>query len=156
MGACGDLSYQGTWWSRRWKSIRWSWALVGWTVWDARRCATGTIVNCSRKADGDVHINLDVSRDPTSQALLNAANPPNILVCEIVLADRPRFLAVLDMLAPGQQVQICGRWCRDNRHGWNELHPVASLTFTTGVPPQPLPAPPRPPEGPPPRGTLVS
>jgi len=115
-------------------------------------CATGNIAALFISGlDGDIHVNLSPqlpggSNNPQVLALMNSNNyDPNrigdsygqltfgpVMITEIPLQDRGQF-SNLSGLRGGQSVRVCGRWVTDTfpTEGWNELHPVTSLSILT-------------------------
>ena len=106
---------------------------------------SGTIYSLTNEADGDIHIRLTV--DSPFISLLNAANysgEDGKLICEPVCATTctqpdaesscAGFTNTVFIPAPGEHVYVTGPYVTDNDHGWNEIHPITSITFsTTGV-----------------------
>jgi len=106
---------------------------------------SGTVYSLIYEEDGDIHIRLTV--DSAFTYMLNAANYSGEygkLVCEPVcattctqpdaIASCAGFTNTVFIPSPGEHVLITGPYVTDNDHGWNELHPVSSITImTTGV-----------------------
>ena len=108
------------------------------------RCkvVTGTIFSIKPEKDGDFHIRL--SLDPGEEGLLNAKNTSGQMrklvvepVCENHVTQRDTlqegvctgFSQNLHPLV-GQHVVVVGAYVMDMEHGWNEIHPVTSITVT--------------------------
>lgn len=106
------------------------------------RTVTGTVFNFLSEADGDFHIRIAV--DPQFKSLLNAKNKSDQsghLVVEPVCTKAPtqpdtvkegvcngfrQTIFTPDM--KGKRVRIVGAYVEDMEHGWNEIHPVTSIT----------------------------
>jgi hypothetical protein len=103
---------------------------------------TGKIVSVASEADGDYHIRVSV--DPQFQGLLNQKNVSgqggNLVVepvCMKRVTQKDTIAAhscdnfqqtVYDSSMKGKQVRIVGAHVTDMEHGWNEIHPVTSIT----------------------------
>lgn len=103
---------------------------------------TGTIVNAAPEKDGDWHVRLDV--DAAFKDLLNDGNrmgQHGYLVvepmCETPVVQRDTreegvcsgfSQSVYDPLMVGSHVRVVGAYVNDVEHGWNEIHPVTSIT----------------------------
>jgi hypothetical protein len=101
---------------------------------------TGTGANKINEADGDVHIRVTV--DPAFSYMINSSNVSGQhgdLVVEPVCA---RTVTQTDAIASctgftntvyipnvGEHVAVTGSYVTDNNHGWNEIHPVTSITI---------------------------
>ena len=105
-------------------------------------CATfkGLVIADLHELDGDRH--LWIEPDAGYEGLLNAANDYHghkALVAEIVPActTQPATAAAashcpaskIPAPAVGAHIQITGPHVLDTNHGWNEIHPVASLVM---------------------------
>lgn len=118
------------------------------------QCATGRVNGLSIGFDGDLSFDVnDNLVDPETRPgpgitpLVNyqnfqpgfgGAEAPGGIDIEVPLADRGIFLARgLANLRVGMQVRVCGRWVTDMNQGWNELHPMTSLTVLPPLPPTP-------------------
>lgn len=103
---------------------------------------TGTIKTAKAEADGDFHVTVDL--DPEYKNLLNAKNVSGqhgFLVVEPV-CENPVTQAdtlkegvcngfkqtVFAKTMIGKHVRITGAYVTDMEHGWNEIHPVSSIT----------------------------
>ncbi len=105
--------------------------------------ATGVVVQVIKEVDGDHHIWFHV--DAAFEALLNSenhfegkpalvaeitpdcppgTNPPNANVAAACPATD------LPIPGPGDRIDIYGPWVLDLNHGWNEIHPVDSITIS--------------------------
>ena len=104
---------------------------------------TGTIISAKAEADGDFHIRLQL--DPQFASMVNAKNRSGqhgALVLEPVCMNpvtqkdtieehacdgfaqhvyRPEMLK--------QHVRVTGAYVTDMEHGWNEIHPVTSISI---------------------------
>jgi hypothetical protein len=101
-------------------------------VMDPCRRASGHVVASRREEDGDLHLN--VVPDPSYKDLLGPGNFSQIggsLVVELM----PRDRGFLPDPAVGDQISVLGAWVIDKDHGWNELHPVWSVSLN-GAPSQ--------------------
>ena len=103
---------------------------------------TGTIFNFVSEPDGDYHIRVTV--DPQFKGLLNAKNntgQSSHLVVEPGCTKEPTQPDTVQegvcngfrqtIFAPdmkGKRVRIVGVYVEDMEHGWNEIHPVTSIT----------------------------
>lgn len=100
---------------------------------------TGTIDRSTKEADGDVHIRLKV--DSKYSFMLNAKNNSiqhGDLVLEPVCEATPtqtdavsactNYHSSVTVPAVGTHVQVVGPYVLDADHGWNEIHPVTSIT----------------------------
>jgi hypothetical protein len=104
---------------------------------------TGTIVSAVPEKDGDYHLRIDVDE----KALLNSKNMSDQHgflvvepVCENAVSQRDTLeegvcttfrQAVFDPSMIGMRVSITGAYVTDMQHGWNEIHPVTSITPIT-------------------------
>jgi hypothetical protein len=102
---------------------------------------TGIIVRSKAEADGDRHIQLHL--DPQFRSMLNARNlsaQDGNLVLEPICVDRVKqadavsachgFKNTVIVPKPGTRVRVTGSFIRDSEanHGWQEIHPVTSIT----------------------------
>ena len=94
------------------------------------------ITNVSSELDGDYHIL--VALPDSSKYLLNDENTSyqnGYLVTEIVKAHKTilNIFSKTDNKLPipqaGDSVIITGPWVLDRIHGWNEIHPIDSITI---------------------------
>ncbi len=106
---------------------------------DSCMAVSGKIFSLIYEADGDIHIRLTV--DSPYTYLLNAVNYSGQygkLVCEPLcattctqadaIASCAGFVNTVYIPAVGEHVIVRGSYVTDNDHGWNELHPVTSIT----------------------------
>ena len=104
---------------------------------------TGTVANKISEADGDIHIRLTV--DPAFAYMINSSNVSGQhgdLVVEPVcthtvtqsdaIASCTGFSNTVYIPNIGEHVQVVGSYVNDNNHGWNEIHPVTSITIVAG------------------------
>jgi len=135
----------------------WNWVYHSYrlVVHDSCTFATGTVEASYGEADGDYHIRLNV--DSPYKYMLNSVNYSSEygdLVCEPICVTS---ITQTDAIAPcaplvdsiahnidtvylpnvGEYVKITGPYVTDNDHGWNEIHPVTSITIfsPTGISP---------------------
>jgi hypothetical protein len=100
---------------------------------------TGTIMSIRREPDGDDHIRLQL--DPQFAGLLNAKNisiQHGDLVIEPICLHVVTQSDAIDACigskdtfivpAKGTHVTVTGPYVFDVQHGWNEIHPVETLT----------------------------
>jgi hypothetical protein len=103
---------------------------------------TGTVFNSKAEADGDFHIRITL--DSQFKSLLNAKNASgqsgHLVVEPVCMApvnqkDTKKegvcngfHQAVFDPSMNGKHVRIVGAYVTDMEHGWNEIHPVTSIT----------------------------
>lgn len=102
---------------------------------------TGTLFSIKKEADGDMHIR--VTLDPQFKSLLNAKNisgQKGKFVIEPVCQTAPtqkdtiaegvckNYHQNLVIPAVGTHVSITGVYILDMEHGWNEIHPITSIT----------------------------
>lgn len=101
---------------------------------------TGVIVLVRKEADGDKHIKLKL--DAGYEGLLNEANnteQDGCLVLEPICVTTP---TQQDAIGPcvgysnsvaipqaGDRVSVEGSYVKDTKHGWNEIHPVSSISI---------------------------
>ena len=109
-------------------------------VHNSCQTVTGTVTRILQERDGDTHIRLQL--DSTYTGLLNDYNymdQKGTLILEIVCAysDITRQDAVsacqgytnqVPIPSVGQHVSVVGQYVTDLDHGWNEIHPVYSVT----------------------------
>jgi hypothetical protein len=104
---------------------------------------TGTIATALKEADGDFHIRLRL--DPEFSSMLNAKNRSGqhgALVVEPVCMNPVKQKDTKnehvcdgfsqDVYSPdmrGAHVRVTGAYVTDMEHGWNEIHPVTSITI---------------------------
>ncbi len=112
------------------------------TVHNSCQTVTGTVERILEEVDGDTHIRLRV--DSQYQGLLNDYNyqhQAGTLVLEIVCA-YPGSITQQDAVSAcqgytnpvpipsnGEHVSVVGQYVTDEDHGWNEIHPVYSITI---------------------------
>ena len=102
--------------------------------------ATGTVTKIHKEDDGDYHILLQLDNGQSN--LLNAKNYSNAsgcLIVEIICANKVTQADAVDaclgcnqnITAPkvGDHISVTGSWVNDIHHGWNEIHPVSTLTI---------------------------
>ncbi len=105
---------------------------------DKCRAVVGTIEYITKEADGDDHIRLKLDLEYT-----NLINQKNIdeqrgdLVIESICTNP---ITQKDAIAPcsgfnqnfniyiGEHIRVTGAYVLDSEHGWNEIHPVTSIT----------------------------
>jgi hypothetical protein len=95
---------------------------------------TGTIVLVRPETDGDLHIQLRL--DPPYSFMLNSANQGN-LVIEPICVSTPSpgdafsacgvFRQHIQIPAVGTHVIVTGTFVLDQKHGWNEIHPITGM-----------------------------
>jgi hypothetical protein len=114
-------------------------------VLSACTVAAGVVLEVAREADGDHHIWFRV--DQGYERLLNSENH---------FQARPAMLAEITPACPldtnpadgsaaarcppaslpipviGDHISVRGPWVLDREHGWNEIHPVESITIRGG------------------------
>lgn len=108
-------------------------------VLQACTTVTGTVKTVRHEPDGDVHVDLAV----TDKALIDTANlrfQHGWLVVEIICAGPVtqadavaacRGVAVHPAVPVlGAVITVTGSWVLDAEHGWDEIHPVTSITGT--------------------------
>jgi len=101
---------------------------------------TGTVDHLIYEADGDIHIRLNVDSD--YKGMLNSYNNNDQygdLVLEPVcattvtqsdaIASCQNFTNTVYIPNVGEYVSVVGSFVTDNDHGWNEIHPVTSITI---------------------------
>jgi hypothetical protein len=109
-------------------------------------CVTvsGTIMSAVAEADGDWHVRLRL--DPEFADMTNAKNESgqggNLVlepVCSNPVKQRDTIdegscdgfsQRIFDKSMTGQHVRVSGAYVTDMEHGWNEIHPVTSITPT--------------------------
>lgn len=99
-------------------------------VLDHCRRALGTVDRVRHEQDGDLHVDVALSYDYRS--LLDAENVTaqrGDLVVEFMARDGGH----LPEPHVGQQIALTGAWVDDTLHGWNELHPVWSVSLNGGA-----------------------
>lgn len=100
---------------------------------------TGIIDRIDHKPDGDFHIRLKL--DSAYSSMLNKKNNSvqgGDLVIEPICETKPTQIDAIsacrnyqsNVIVPtvGTRVQVVGAYVLDNIHGWNEIHPVTSVT----------------------------
>lgn len=101
---------------------------------------TGTVEVIRHEADGDQHVLIRL--DPQFSNLVNSINiskQHGDLVIEPVCNSSPSQQDTIDQgvcdgfnqdfnLTIGEHISILGAYVLDTQHGWNELHPVTSIT----------------------------
>jgi hypothetical protein len=101
---------------------------------------TGTVANKINEADGDIHIRVTV--DAAYSYMINSSNVSGQhgdLVVEPVcthtvtqsdaIASCVGFSNSVYIPNVGEHVAATGAYVTDNNHGWNEIHPVTSITI---------------------------
>ncbi len=109
------------------------------------QCATitGTVYSLIHEADGDIHIR--VTLDTAYSWMLNSGNIANQYgklvvepVCAVTVTQTDAIAACTGFTNTvyipnvGEHVQVLGSYILDNDHGWNEIHPVTSITIVAG------------------------
>lgn len=111
------------------------------TVLQQCTTVTGTIDHIIHEKDGDTHIRLKL--DPAFASMLNSKNMSaqyGDLVLEPVCEETPTQSDAISACAgyqsnvvvpgDGSHVSVTGSYVLDTDHGWNEIHPVTSITVT--------------------------
>lgn len=111
------------------------------TVLQQCTTVTGTIDHIIHEKDGDTHIRLKL--DPAYTSMLNAKNNSaqyGDLVLEPVCEETPTqsdaisacsgYRSSVVVPGDGTHVSVTGSYVLDTDHGWNEIHPVTSITVT--------------------------
>ena len=91
--------------------------------------AAGTVTKVKSEEDGDLHINVSLARK--FKSLLSSENyrqQNGDLVVEFMARDGGHLPAP----SVGDRVRLTGAWVDDTDHGWNELHPVWSVSINGG------------------------
>ncbi len=109
---------------------------------DACKTVTGTVVLLRREPDGDWHIQLRL--DSGQESLLSAKNvseQSGNLVLEIICANPvtqadavsacASYRNTVDAPPMGARIVVVGPYVLDSAHGWNEIHPVWSITVVS-------------------------
>lgn len=117
---------------------------------DLCKTAIGTVQLTRREDDGDWHIQLRL--DAGQETLLNAKNASDqagALVLEIICANTvtqadavsacASYTNPVPVPAVGARISATGPFVLDTAHGWNEIHPVWSITILAGTIPSPVP-----------------
>ncbi|MFI5196969.1 MAG: T9SS type A sorting domain-containing protein [Chitinophagales bacterium] len=125
--------------STLWNHVYNSYRLI---VYNQCMTVSGTIYSLINEADGDKHIRLTL--DSPYTYMLNAVNYSGQygkLVCEPLcattctqpdaIASCTGFTNTVFIPSVGEHVYVTGSFVKDNDHGWNEIHPVTSISFTT-------------------------
>jgi Secretion system C-terminal sorting domain len=126
-----------------WSHVYNSYRLI---VHDSCTTISGTVYSLIYEADGDIHIRVTLDAPYTS--MLNSVNYSGQygkLVCEPLCATTctqadaisscAGFTNTVFIPAVGEHVIVKGSYVTDNDHGWNEIHPVTSITIGyLGVP----------------------
>jgi hypothetical protein len=108
-------------------------------VYDSCITCTGTIMLMRQEKDGDWHIQLKPdSLLPNLLNLKNMKSQNKYLVLEIICANPVtqtdaissclNYSNDVTVPRPGDHVKVIGPWVNDQEHGWNEIHPVKTLT----------------------------
>jgi hypothetical protein len=99
------------------------------TVRASCKTGAGTVVHVKQESgsggDGDLHIQLKL--DPAYVSLRNAKNV-SLQGGNLVVEYMPRDGGHLPKPAVGEHLVLKGAWVLDTQHGWQELHPVWSVT----------------------------
>jgi hypothetical protein len=101
---------------------------------------TGTVYSLIYEADGDIHIRLTV--DPQFTYMLNSSNYSGELgklvlepICATTVTQSDAisscrgFTNTVYIPNVGETITARGPYVTDNDHGWNELHPLTSITL---------------------------
>ena len=117
---------------------------------------TGTIQSETPQADGDFHVRLrlDPGQTCAGQPCLNGGNTSEqagdlVLepVCENPISQADAVAACQGYHNPlvlppvSSHVSVTGVFVLDLDHGWNEIHPLASISLIPGPSPSPVPTP---------------
>lgn len=110
-------------------------------VLDPCKTATGTVTFTRREADGDWHIGLRL--DPGQESLLdpkNVSDEQGDLIVEVICAlpvtqadaisACAGYTNAIPTPAVGSHISVTGPYVLDADHGWNEIHPVWSISTT--------------------------
>ena len=108
-------------------------------VLNSCQTVTGTVVRNLQEPDGDTHIRLQL--DSAYTGLLNNYNyqdQKGTLILEIVCAYSVTqgdavsacqgYTNHVTIPSAGQHISVVGQYVTDLDHGWNEIHPVYSVT----------------------------
>ena len=100
---------------------------------------TGTVTECRRESDGDLHILL--LPDKPYAGMLNAVNEKEkagCLVIEIVCVGNGKekkekescdgYKNHIQVPEVNDRIKVSGSLVTDLHHGWNEIHPVSRIT----------------------------
>ncbi len=123
--------------STLWNHVYHSYRLIPYS-----QCATitGVVYSLIHEADGDIHIR--VTLDSAYTWMLNSGNIANQYgklvvepVCAVTVTQTDAIAACTGFTNTvyipnvGEHVQVLGSYVLDNDHGWNEIHPVTSITI---------------------------
>ena len=108
-------------------------------VYEACKTVSGTIIGKHDNDDGDIHLQLRLTGNSNLLNSKNLTEQNGCLVLEIICAKK---VTQADALVPcsgyynnvivpgiGDNISVSGSYVLDTNHGWNEIHPVSSLTI---------------------------
>ena len=108
-------------------------------VYEACKTVSGTIIGKHDNDDGDIHLQLRLTGNSNLLNSKNLTEQNGCLVLEIICAKK---VTQADAIGPcsgyynnvpvpgiGDNISVTGSYVLDTNHGWNEIHPVSSLTI---------------------------
>ncbi|MEI7803282.1 MAG: hypothetical protein WCI97_11580 [Bacteroidota bacterium] len=108
-------------------------------MYEACKTVSGTVIGKHDEADGDIHLQLRMTGNSNLLNSKNLTEQNGCLVLEIICAKK---VTQADAIGPcsgyynniivpgiGDQISVSGSYVLDTNHGWNEIHPVSSLTI---------------------------
>ena len=108
-------------------------------VYEACKTVSGTIIGKHDNDDGDIHLQLRLNGNSSLLNAKNISEQNGCLVLEIICAKK---VTQADAIVPcsgyynnvpvpgiGDNISVSGSYVLDINHGWNEIHPVSSLTI---------------------------
>ena len=108
-------------------------------VYEACKTVSGTIIGKHDNDDGDIHLQLRLNGNSSLLNAKNISEQNGCLVLEIICAKK---VTQADAIGPcsgyynnvtvpgiGDNISVSGSYVLDTNHGWNEIHPVSSLTI---------------------------
>ena len=108
-------------------------------VYEACKTVSGTIIGKHDNDDGDIHLQLRLNGNSSLLNAKNISEQNGCLVLEIICAKKVTQADAIgpcsgyynNVLVPGigDEISVSGSYVLDTNHGWNEIHPVSTLTI---------------------------
>ncbi len=108
-------------------------------VYEACKTVSGIILARHYEADGDIHLQLRLNGNSSLLNSKNISGQNSCLVLEIICAKKVTQANAIEPCSGyynnvtipsiGDQVSVTGSYVLDTHHGWNEIHPISSLSI---------------------------
>ena len=108
-------------------------------MYEACKTVSGTVIGKHDAADGDIHLELRLTGNSNLLNAKNLTEQNGCLVLEIICAKKVTQASAIvpcsgyynNVTVPGigDYISVSGSYVLDTNHGWNEIHPVSSITI---------------------------